>query len=49
LGGDNTKQNINKRTAQGEIRSTVRCWFVPAFDEEEIELPKKEMSNDIPF
>jgi hypothetical protein len=49
LGGDNTKQNINKRTAQGETRSTVRCWFVPAFDEEEIELPKKEMSNDIPF
>lgn len=49
LGGDSTKQNITKRTPKGEIRSTVRCWFVPAFDEEEIELPKREMSNDIPF
>jgi len=49
LGGDNTHLNVVKRTPKGEKRSTVRCWAVPAFDEEEVELPKKEMSNDIPF
>lgn len=49
MGGDATVQNIHKRTPQGEKRTKVRCWFVPAFDEEEIELPKKEMINDIPF
>ena len=49
LGGDATVQNIYKKTPKGEKRTNVRCWYVPAFDEEEIELPKKEMSNDIPF
>ena len=25
LGGDNTKQNVVKKTEKGEVRSTVRC------------------------
>ena len=49
LGGDATKQNITKRGPKGENKSQVRCWFVPAFEEEEIELPVKEYSNEIPF
>ena len=49
LGGDSTKQNIVKRGPKGEVRTNVRCWFVPAFEEEEIELPVKEYSNEIPF
>jgi hypothetical protein len=49
LGGDSGVQNIRKRGPKGERRSTLRCWWVPAFEEEEIELPAKEISNDIPF
>ena len=49
LGGNATKQNIVKRGPKGEKKTQVRCWFVPAFEEEEIELPVKEYSNDIPF
>jgi len=49
LGGDTGKQNIMKRSSKGEIKSSLRCWVIPAFEEEEIELPVKEISNDIPF
>jgi len=49
LGGDNGVQNIHKKTPKGDKRTTLRCWYVPAFDEEEIELPVKEIVNDIPF
>ena len=46
MGGDSGKQNIVK--AKGK-RTTLRCWYVPAFQEDETELPVKEISNDIPF
>ena len=49
LGGDNTTQSITKRTPKGEVRSTLRCWWIPAFDEEDITLEKQEFENDIPF
>ena len=49
LGGDNTTQQIKKRTPKGEIYSTIRCWWIPAFDEEDIKLDKQEYENDIPF
>jgi hypothetical protein len=49
MGGDTGKQNIVKRSPKGEIKSTLRCWIIPAFDEGEVELPIKEISNDIPF
>ena len=49
LGGDTGKQNVVKRSPKGEIKSTLRCWVIPAFDEGEVELPIKEISNDIPF
>lgn len=49
LGGDYSKINIRKQTPKGEVRTSSRCWFVPAFEEEEIELTTKEMTNDIPF
>jgi hypothetical protein len=49
LGGDTGKQNVMKRSSNGEVKSSLRCWIVPAFEEEEIELPVKEISNDIPF
>jgi hypothetical protein len=49
IGGDTGVQNIMKRTNSGETKSTLRCWIIPAFEEEEIELPVKEISNDIPF
>jgi hypothetical protein len=29
--------------------TTIRVWWVPAFDESEIELPRMEVSNDVPF
>jgi hypothetical protein len=46
MGGDNGVQNIVK--AKGK-RTNIRCWYVPAFEEDETELPVKEISNDIPF
>ena len=49
LGGDNTVQAIAKRTPKGEVRSTIRCWWIPAFDEGEMTLGKEEFENDIPF
>jgi len=36
------------RKADGK-RSTLRVWWVPAFDEAEIELESEGMGNDIPF
>ena len=29
--------------------STVRVWWVPAFDDTDVELPKLEVKNDVPF
>lgn len=49
LGGDNTTQRVKKRTPKGEVISTIRCWWIPAFDEEDITLDKQEFENDIPF
>jgi|TARA_R110000782_G_scaffold76828_2_gene152715 hypothetical protein len=49
IGGDTGKQNVMKRAKGGEVATTIRCWVIPAFDEEEIELPVKEISSDIPF
>lgn len=49
LGGDSTVQAIVKRTPKGEVRSTIRCWWIPAFDEGEMTLGKEEFENDIPF
>jgi len=49
LGGDSVVQNIHKKTSTGEKRVQVRCWYVPAFEEEEVTLPVKEIVNDIPF
>ena len=46
LGGDNGIQNIHKSDGK---RTTIRCWVVPAFEQEEIELSVREMNNDIPF
>ena len=45
MGGDHIHQNVVKKKG----RTTIRCWFVPAFHEDEIELPVKEILNDIPF
>ncbi len=39
-------KSINK--ADGS-RSTVRVWWVPAFENKEVNLPVKEIENDIPF
>jgi len=30
-------------------RSTLRVWWVPAFEQAEIELESEGMNNDIPF
>lgn len=46
MGGDNGVQNIQK--ADGK-RTKFRCWHIPAFEQEEIELSVREMNNDIPF
>ncbi|MDB4534195.1 hypothetical protein N9242_04920 [Vicingaceae bacterium] len=46
MGGDNTKVNIHKSDGR---RTTLRCWQIPAFEQEEIELSVREMNNDIPF
>ena len=39
-------QWIRKQNGKG---STIRVWWVPAFDAEEVELETKEISNDVPF
>ena len=46
MGGDNTKVNIHKSDGK---RTNIRCWQIPAFEQEEIELSVREMNNDIPF
>jgi len=46
MGGDSGSQNIVKR---GGKRTKIRCWWVPAFEDDEVELPVQEISNDIPF
>ncbi len=30
-------------------KSTVRVWWVPAFENDEVAIPIKEMDNEIPF
>lgn len=49
LGGGDVTQAVHKKTKEGTKRSSIRCWYVPEFAEEEIELPVKEINNDIPF
>jgi hypothetical protein len=46
LGGDNGSQHITRKSGK---RTTVRCWWVPAFEDDEVELPVQEINNDIPF
>ena len=46
MGGDNGVQAIHKSDGK---RTTLRCWHIPAFEQEEIELSVREMNNDIPF
>ncbi len=46
IDGNDSVQAI--RRSDGK-RTTIRCWSVPAFEEKEIELPVKEMKDDIPF
>jgi len=46
MGGDNGIQNIHRSDGG---RTTLRCWHIPAFEQEEIELSVREMNNDIPF
>ena len=46
MGGDASRQNIRKSDG---TRSIIRCWYIPSFEENKIELPIKEMSDDIPF
>ena len=46
LGGDSTKVNFHKSDGK---RTTIRCWYIPSFEENKIELPIKEMNDDIPF
>ena len=46
LGGEDSVQNIRKSDGK---RTTLRCWTVPAFEEDHIELPIREMNDDIPF
>jgi hypothetical protein len=40
------KKNIYKNDGS---RTTIRVWWVPAFEEEDVELDVKEIENDIPF
>ena len=46
MGGDSGHQSITKKDG---ARSTLRCWWVPEFEKQEVKLPVKEVSNDIPF
>jgi len=46
MGGDASRQNIRKSDG---TRSIIRYWYIPSFEENKIELPIKEMSDDIPF
>ena len=46
LEGDSVHQSI--RRSDG-TRTAIRCWFIPSFEENKIELPIKEMNDDIPF
>ena len=40
MGGDSGSQNIVKR---GGKRTKIRCWWVPAFEDDEVELPVQEI------
>ena len=46
MGGDSGSQNITKRSGK---RTKIRCWWIPAFEDDDIELPVKELDSDIPF
>lgn len=47
-GGNECHRHKNIIKADGS-RTTVRVWFVPAFENLEAELPVQEIMNDIPF
>ena len=36
-------------TKEDGSRTTVRVWWVPAFENDEVAIPIKEMDNEIPF
>jgi hypothetical protein len=42
----NGHENIRKEDGK---RTTIRVWWVPAFDDKDVDLPTMEVSNDIPF
>ena len=46
MGGDSMHHSAKKSDGK---RTTIRCWFIPAFEENKTELPIKEMIDDIPF
>lgn len=47
-GSDNCHGHQRIKKEDGRA-STVRVWWVPAFDDSDVELPKMEVSNDVPF
>jgi len=46
MGGDSSHHSIRKSDG---TKTTIRCWWIPAFEADKIELPIKEMNDDIPF
>ena len=46
VGGDQSRENIKRSDGR---RTTLRCWAVPAFEDDHIELSIREMNDDIPF
>ena len=40
---------IKDITKEDGSRTTVRVWWVPAFENDEVNIPIKEIDNEIPF
>ena len=49
LNGDQNCHGTKNYYKEGDKRTSVRVWWVPAFEEEETNLSVKEIENDVPF
>tara|TARA_R100001463_G_scaffold74500_2_gene128509 strand:- start:855 stop:1484 length:630 start_codon:yes stop_codon:yes gene_type:complete len=49
LNGDRECYGHKNITKEDGSRTTIRVWWVPAFENEEVSIPIEEMENEIPF
>jgi hypothetical protein len=49
INGTENCHGIKNYYKEGDQRTSVRVWWVPAFEEDEVSLTVKEIENDVPF